>query len=105
METKEVDEKKSLKVNLWLRVERNNKFVRGKKRAREEIEMFVLSRYSMKKLDKDSWEYELTIPYSSDEDLDETIYDMLDEMATTADLRNCFIEYDLRALDDSDRSW
>ncbi len=31
----------------------------------------------MKKLDKDGCEYELTIPYENDKDLDETIYYML----------------------------
>ena len=67
--------------------------------------MYVLSQYDMKKLDKDGWEYELSIPYENDEDLDETIYDMLDEMTDIADGRNCFIEYDVRALDDSDRAW
>jgi len=35
---------KHIKISLWLRVENNNKFVRGKKRAREEIENIVLSR-------------------------------------------------------------
>ncbi len=59
----------------------------------------------MKKLDKDGWEYELTIPYENDEDLDDIIYDMLDEAGRIADYRHCFIEYDVRALDDSDRAW
>jgi len=33
--------------------------------------MYVLSQYDMKKLDKNGWEYELTIPYENDEDLDD----------------------------------
>jgi len=33
--------------------------------------MYVLSHYDMKKLDKNGWEYELTIPYENDEDLDD----------------------------------
>ena len=41
--------KKIVQVEMWLRVERNNKYVRGKKRAREEIERYVLSEYEMKK--------------------------------------------------------
>jgi hypothetical protein len=35
---------KVMKVNLWLRVENNNKFVRGRKKAQEEIEEYVLRR-------------------------------------------------------------
>jgi len=41
---------KIMKVNLWLRFENNNKYIRGKKKAREEIEDRVLSRYQMKKI-------------------------------------------------------
>ena len=70
-----------------------------------EIEMYVLNRYDMKKLRQDGWEYELTIPYENDEDLDDIIYDMLGEAADIAAARYCFIEYDVRALDDSDRAW
>ena len=33
---------KKLKVEVWLRVERNNKFVRGKGKARDEIERYVV---------------------------------------------------------------
>ena len=95
---------KKIKVNLWLRVENNNKFVRGRKRARENIEIFILSEYNMKKLNKDGWEYELTIPCENDEDLDDTIYDMLSEIDQMADRRNCFTEADVTAID-SDRSW
>ncbi len=95
---------KQIKVELWLRVENNNKFIRGRKRAREEIESWVLNRYDMKKKHEDSWEYELTIPYENDEDLDDIIYDMLDEASNIADSRYCFIESDVRDMD-SDRSW
>ena len=38
-----------LKVTLHLRVDNNNKFVRGKKLSREDIEQFVLSQYGMRK--------------------------------------------------------
>ena len=95
-----------LKVTLWLTVERNSKFVRGKKRAREDIEDYVLRHYDMKKRWPDGNEYELTIPYDTDEELDDIIYrDILQEASSQADLRNCFIEASVRALDDSDRSW
>lgn len=95
----------TIKVELYLRVENNNKFVRGKTRARQSIENFVLSPYAMEKPRKDSWEYTLTIPYQSELDLDNTIEDILQEAFSTADSYNCFIEADVRALDGSDRSW
>ena len=94
-----------MKVALWLRVERNNKYVRGKKRAREEIERYVLAQYEMKKPRKDSWDYTLSIPYETDEEFDELVYDLLQEAASIADARNCFIEADARAMDGSDRYW
>lgn len=84
---------KVMNVRLWLTVERNSKFVRGKKRAREDIEYYVLRHYDMKKRWPDGNEYELTIPYDTDEELDDIIYrDILQEASSQADLRNCFIE-------------
>ncbi len=98
--------KNVLKVTLWLMVERNSKFVRGKKGAREDIEYYVLRHYDMKKRWPDGNEYELTIHYDTDEELDTIIYrDILQAASFQADMRNCFIETDVRALDDSERSW
>jgi DNA invertase Pin-like site-specific DNA recombinase len=95
-----------MKVKMWLRVENNSKFVRGKKRAREEIERRVLSRFAMEKSDKDGWEYTLSIPYTTDEELDEIIYDEISrEAESIADLRNCFTEADITSVDDPERSW
>ena len=76
---------KAIRVNLWLRVENNSKFVRGKKRVRSDIENYILRRYDMRKPNKNGWEYELTIPYKDDKDLDNTVYDMLAEMNSQAD--------------------
>ncbi len=96
---------KKLKVEVWLRVERNNKYVRGQGEARDEIERHVFSQYKMKKLQPNGWDYELTIPYHSDEELEKTVHEILAEASRTADLRNCFIEADVRALDGSERYW
>jgi len=59
----------------------------------------------MEKPDKKGWQYILTIPYQTQDDLDDTIYDLLREAQSTADERHCFIEADVIALDGSDRSW
>jgi hypothetical protein len=97
---------KVMKVNLWLRVENNNKYIRGKKKVRQEIEDRVLSRYQLKKDRPDGWEYELSIPYETDEDLDAAIYDdILHEATWIAENRYCFIEADFTAAADPDRSW
>jgi len=97
--------RKVMKVRLWLRVENNSKFVRGIKKAREEIERSVLSAYGMEQPHKDRPEYLLTIPYDTDEELDRMIDDILIEAANLADDRHCFIEADVQSVDDPDRSW
>lgn len=93
---------KTTTIRLWLRVENNSQFVRGKKRARENIERFHLQQYGMKKLK--GWEYELTFAYEDDADLDRQVNDLLQEIEQEADLRNCFIETDLRE-NGTDRYW
>ena len=90
------------KIRLWLRVENNSKFVRGKKRSREEIEDTCLSRYNAKKLE--GWEYELTFRYRNDEDLDNQVYGLANKMESIADLRNGFTESDFCEVG-TDRSW
>jgi hypothetical protein len=96
---------KTLQVELYLRVENNSKFVRGKTKARAQIEAQVLSQYDMEK-HPNSCEYTLTIPYDTDEELERIISDeILREAARLADLHDCFIEDDVRALDGSERYW
>lgn len=97
---------KVMKVKLWLMVENNSKFVRGKGKVRQEIEDFVLSQFEMVKPDPKGWEYLLSIPYASEAELDEIVYDeILGEMHHLADSRHCFIEADLTAVDDPARRW
>jgi len=97
---------KTMRVELYLVVENNNSFVRGKTRSREDIEWDILSRYQMEKPDKGGNRYILTIPYQTDEELDRIINDeILGEAHRIADLRNGFIEADVVSLDDPNRSW
>ena len=91
--------------SVYLQVENNSKFVRGKKKAREDIERYVLEYYHMEKPHKDRGEYILSIPYDTEEELEKTIYDILGETSSTADLRHCFIEADVVSMDDPDKSW
>lgn len=97
---------KTMKVLLYLVVENNSKFVRGKNKSRTEIEHYVLSHYQMEKLSPEGWEYHLTIPYETDEDLERIISeDILREAEQIAESRHGFIEADVQSVDDPDRSW
>ncbi len=97
---------KVMKVELYLTVENNSKFVRGKNKSREDIEWDILRRYQMEKPHKDSHRYILTIPYQTDEERDQIVYeDILAEAHRIADLRNGFVEADVISLDDPERSW
>lgn len=87
--------KKIAQVTVWLRVENNSKFVRGKNESRREIERQCFSEFKMVKKDKDGHEYALQIPYETDEDLDATVHEIMTEASCIADLRNGFIEMDV----------
>jgi integrase len=89
-------------VILTLRIENNSKFVRGKKRAIENIERWCLQEYDAKRLA--SGEYELKVPYRADDELDETMDELLGDIAMEAGDRHCFSESEAR-LEGSDRSW
>lgn len=96
---------KTLQVELHLVVQGNSKYVRGEKKVRRQIEDYILSQYDPEKHANDL-DYTLTIPYETDEQLERIIYEeILREAASTADGSSCFIEADVRALDDSGRHW
>ena len=96
------EDAKAALVLLSLRIENNSKFVRGKKRATEDIERYCLEEYNAKR--RPNGEYELKVPYSSDEELDQTMEELLGDIASHADDRNCFSESDARMHND-DRHW
>lgn len=89
-------------VTLCLRVENNSKWVRGKKRALENIERYHLDHHDVKKLP--NGDYELRIPHENDADLDNTINDLLRDIEIEADDRHCFIEADVYE-NGTDRYW
>lgn len=84
--------KKVAVVDVWLRVENNSKFVRGKNESRRRIEEECFVDFDMVKKDKDGWEYILKIPYETEKELDETIHELIGEASHIADLRNGFTE-------------
>lgn len=89
-------------MRLRVIVENNSKFVRGKKRARANIERFCLQAYHAKR--RPDGEYELKVPYDTDEDLDRTMSDLMYEIAQEADLRHCFSE-SVAHLEGAERYW
>lgn len=99
-----VSNQHTIQLKLWLDVENNSKFVRGKKAVRENIELFCLSKYSAQQSEDNDWEYILTINYNNDEELDEIVHQIYSEMSSFADSRDCFIEADICTLD-GEKSW
>jgi hypothetical protein len=102
MDSKNIE--KQAEIRIWLRVENNNKFVRGKSKTRESIELYLSLYYNMKQKDPRSWEYTIFIPYSETKDLEEKVYEILRELEFEADLNNCFIEADAHC-DELDLHW
>jgi hypothetical protein len=86
-------------------IEDNSKFVRGKKRAREEIERYVLSYYKYCKPRQNGSDYLLETPYESDEEQDRIMDDLFVEAWSHAGDRHCFIEPFARSVDDPERGW
>ena len=92
---------KTATIVLSLEVENNSKFVRGKKRARQEIEL-ILQEYDA--VLRPPGDYEMKVPYVDNDDLDQAMHDMLSEIQNAADLRHCHVESSARQ-EGTDRSW
>ena len=101
--TPAVSGKKTTTVTLWLRVENNNRYGRGRKRSLESIESLVLPHYDVKPLSE--CQYELIFTYEDDADLDKQIYEMLNECQRFADLYNCSTEGTDVTENATARSW
>ncbi|WP_291634339.1 recombinase family protein [Clostridium sp.] len=82
---------KTAQILMSIRVENNNKFVRGKKKARENIEKY-LDYYNMKKTSPKDDEYIIFVKYKNIDDLKNTVYEIFHELENEADLKNCFTE-------------
>lgn len=98
----EADPPRLATIRLTLRIENNSKFVRGKKRSREDIERYCLAEYDAKRLP--SGDYELRVPYSSDDDLDQRMNELLGDISSQADDRHCFSESEA-CMEGTDRCW
>ncbi|MBV6890022.1 recombinase family protein [Xanthomonas campestris pv. spermacoces] len=102
VESGHADQPKVATILLTLRIENNSKFVRGKKRSIEHVEFFDLAQYDATR--RPNGEYELKVPYDTDEELDEAVNDLLTDIACGADDRHCFSESHAR-MEGTDRHW
>jgi transcriptional regulator with XRE-family HTH domain len=89
-------------IMLWLPTRSEEGSAREESRARKTIEKAHLERYEMKKLKDD--EYELTVPYHNDADLDEQIYALFGAINTEAKRRKCSVKVDMWEKG-TDRYW
>ena len=97
-----IDQPKVATILLTLRIENNSKFVRGKKRTIDHIENFCIAEFAAER--RANGEYELKVPYDTDEDLDSTVNELLNDIASGADDRHCFSESEAR-MEGADRHW
>ena len=89
-------------IVLTLRVENTHQKIRSTKRAIETIEQYILKPCKPTRLD--SGEFELKIPYYTDEGLGRIMDDLLREIAVAAALGQCFSKSGAR-LEGTDRCW
>jgi hypothetical protein len=89
-------------VVLRLRIEHIKQHVLGKHRAYKNIERRILSQYGATRLP--SGEHQLKLTYRTDQDLNDLMDDLLFEIASEAQMRNCFSESEAR-LEGTDRRW
>jgi DNA invertase Pin-like site-specific DNA recombinase len=94
--TEAFEKEKIAEIHLYLRIENNNKFVRGKKKTRENIENYLSFYYTMNKPDPQQNDYIFFVKYTTIDNLDNTVYEILRDLENEADLNNCFIEADAR---------
>lgn len=85
---------KIVEIRMSLRVENNNKFVRGKKKTRERIEKYLKSYYSLNEPASEHSDYIFYVKYKTVDDLVNTVHEIIRDLENEADLNNCFIEAD-----------
>lgn len=95
---------KIAQILMSLRVENNNKFVRGKKKARENIERYLEYYYKMQKASSSDDDYIIFVKYKDIDDLKNTVYEIFRELENEADLKNCFTEGDA-SCDELNLNW
>ena len=88
----------SIQIKLEYCVENNHSFTRGRKKAKEDIESFILLEYESQKID--DYTYMITIEYHDDNELNEIVEYIGSEVNQLADDRDCFLDlFRIEAVD------
>lgn len=101
-EKQSVEKEKTAEIRMWLRIENNSKFVRGKSKVRKEVEQYLRYYFNMEV--NSSGEYVFYVPYKDIDDLTKQVEDIICEIANDAYRRNCFIEANT-SCDELDLYW
>ena len=99
---KKADQEIVAKIQMYLNVQNNNKFVRGKTKVRDDIEWRLKTHYKLECLSRN--DYVFYVSYTTIDGLKEEVYDIIREMDNEADMRNCNIEADV-SCDELDLVW
>jgi len=83
-------------IEVSLQLERYNARVRSLPKAQRYIEQSCLGRYGLVKIDTEGRRYRITLQYATPEQLDETLYGLIDQMHGIASDNQCFLEAALR---------
>ena len=89
------DTEKITEIRMSFRIENNNKFVRGKKKTRENIEKYLNFYYNLNMPASAHNDYIIYFKYKTADELINTVHEMLHDLENEADLNNCFIEADV----------
>jgi DNA invertase Pin-like site-specific DNA recombinase len=92
IEKDEKNKQQTAIIRMLLRVENNNKLVRGKGKVRKNIKSFLISQYNM---EQRSGEYIFYVPYNTIPELEQKVDSIIREIHFEADLQNCFTELDV----------
>ena len=96
------DNNQEMLLGMRLTLENNSKFVRGKKKIREEI-LYFLEEYKVRRYEGHAYDYILTVSYDNDEELDSIIEYIYTEIASRANWRSCYLEINISSLDGQKR--
>ncbi len=90
----DADVEKIAKIEMYLRIENNSKFVRGRKKTTGQIENYLSYYYNLEEHDPDSVDYVFYVKYKTIDELKHKVYDIFDELERIADINDCFTEGD-----------
>ena len=83
-------------LELTLSIQRYHTGVRTMKKTRLAIERFCLSRLDAKPLSTQPYRYEIRVKYTTPEELDERVDDLIQEMHTLGQDNQCLVEVQIK---------